>query len=78
MTESWYREPDYSLPRRIQNHDFGKAASTLWLAPFHFQYTLWQAWMTALLGATPPRDERGVVVPISQFSSYYRRGDDAL
>lgn len=78
MVEQSYREPDYSLQRRIQNHEFGKVASALWLAPFHFHYALWQTWLTTIVGITPQQDDRGVVIPISKFTSYYRRDDETV
>lgn len=69
-----YRVPDFSLQHRIENHEFGKRVASAAFFPFRLNLALIEAYAAAFGFKTPHKEEeRGVVIPISEFPSFYGR-----
>ncbi|MBX9765343.1 hypothetical protein K2X83_01755 [Patescibacteria group bacterium] len=74
MSAEGYRAPDYSLPHRIGTHEFGKAYASALFAPARFTLEMAKYSLGFWGISSPhPEEERGVVIPFSQFSSFYER-----
>lgn len=74
MSTESYRDADYSLAHRIDTHEFGKKVAAAAFFPVRMNLALMEAFVSLWGFTPPPKEERGVVVPISEFASYYARG----
>lgn len=73
MSTESYRAADFSLQSRIDNHEFGKKVASAALFPVRLNLAVMEAY-ASLWGLAPSsEEERGVVVPISEFASFYER-----
>ena len=72
ITES-YRAADFSLQSRIDSHEFGKKVASVAFFPIRFNLALMEAYASLWNVPSSPKEEKGVVVPISEFASYYAR-----
>ncbi len=77
-TES-YRDADFSLQHRIDNHEFGKAYASALFAPERFALSVMEYHLAWWGVSTEKPKATAVVVPISEFGSFYtRRRDEDL
>lgn len=73
MSEEGYRAPDFTLQNRIDAHTFSKAAVSAACLPLRINLALWQSYASLWGVHVPKEEERGVVIPISEFASFGSR-----
>ncbi|MBY0539124.1 hypothetical protein K2P56_01650 [Patescibacteria group bacterium] len=73
MSTESYRVADFSLQSRIDSHEFGKKVASAAFFHIRFNLELMKVYASLWGVASPSKEEKGVVVPISEFASYYER-----
>lgn len=68
-----YRVADFSLQHRIDTHEFGKAYASALFAPARFALSLMEYSLAWWGVASEKPKETAVVVPFSEFGSFYAR-----